>query len=191
MILSNAGILAAIDAGDIDIDPLTSRDVTKPPFNTSSIDLRLGPNISVPKAGDPILHRLDQPYSADYVNRNCDAETISAGRPFILKRDRFMLAQTLERVRFPIRPGRPAYAARVEGRSSRARLGMLVHFTAPTIHCGYFGPITLEIINLGPNDIALVPDVYICQLIIETVASPPADAPNQFAGQQMPAGRIS
>jgi dCTP deaminase len=191
VILSNVGILSAIDAGDIGIEPLTSRDVTKPPFNTSSIDLRLGPNVSVPKTGDPVLYRLDQPYSPDYVNRNCDAETISAARPFILKRDKFVLAQTLERVKFPIREDRPTYAARVEGRSSRARLGMLVHFTAPTIHCGYYGPITLEIINLGPNDIALVPDVYICQLIVESVASVPADAPNQFAGQQMPAGKIA
>ncbi len=87
-----------------------------------------------------------------------------------------------------MRAGRPTYAARVEGRSSRARLGMLVHFTAPTIHSGFFGPIALEIINLGPNDIALVPNVYICQLIVETVSEAPVKAPNQFAGQERPAG---
>ena len=65
---------------------------------------------------------------------------------------------------------------------------MLVHFTAPTVHSGFDGKITLEIINLGPNTIALTPRVFICQLIIEQLSGTPNDAPNQFFGQTRPAG---
>jgi dCTP deaminase len=188
VILSNVDILAAIDAGDLSIDPLAGRDPGAPPFNTSAVDLRLAPTILVPKQGDPITYRLDVSYSADYISRNCDRHEITRDRPFTLNRDRFVLAQTLERVSLPIRQGRPAYAARVEGKSSRARLGMLVHFTAPTIHCGFAGPITLEILNLGSAHIDLVPEVYICQLIFERMSGLPAAAPNQFIGQVSPAG---
>jgi dCTP deaminase len=56
----------------------------------------------------------------------------------------------------------PSYAARVEGRSSHARRGILVHFTAPTIHSGFKGPIALEIKNLRATAIDLTPNVYIC-----------------------------
>ncbi len=63
MILSNVGIIGALDAGDIEIDGMLERDPTRPPYNTSSLDLRLAPDISVPKEGDPVLYRLDQPYA--------------------------------------------------------------------------------------------------------------------------------
>ena len=184
MILSNDDIAKAIEERDIVIDPLAPPELE--PFNTSSLDLRLAPIIRKPNA-DPIVHRLDAPYSKEYMARN--SETFDLTRqPYTLKPNTFVLGQTLESVAFPMRTGRPAYAARIEGRSSRARLGMLVHFTAPTIHCGFFGPVTLEIINLGPNDIELRPGVFICQLIVEQVSSIPSDAANQFAGQSDPSG---
>jgi dCTP deaminase len=188
MILSNTDILAAIDAGDVLVEPLGGRDPTDAPFNTSSLDLRLARTISVPRQNDPVSYRLDAQYSSKYIDRNSDAVVLSADRPYRLRNGRFVLGQTLECVAFPIRAGRPAYAARVEGRSSRARLGLLIHFSAPTLHCGFSGPITLEIINLGPNDIELVPDIYICQLIIEEVSSIPQDVPSQFRGQWRPSG---
>ncbi len=108
--------------------------------------------------------------------------------PVSLDPNQFVLAQTIERANLPINPGRPTFAARVEGKSSRARLGMLVHFTAPTIHSGFNGKITLEIINLSQNSIQLVPDSYICQLIFERVSMEPANTKNHFSGQQTPAG---
>ncbi|HEY0613176.1 MAG TPA: dCTP deaminase [Candidatus Elarobacter sp.] len=188
VILSNVDIVAAIDAGDLAIEPLYGRDPTAPPFNTSAVDLRLGTTILVPKADDPISHRLHLSYSADYIGRNADAHEITSDRPFTLRRDRFVLARTAERVSLPIRPGRPAYAARVEGKSSRARLGMLVHFTAPTIHAGFSGCVTLEIINLGAANIDLVPGVFICQLVVERVSGLPVAVANNFSGQASPAG---
>jgi dCTP deaminase len=188
VILSNLEILEALEAGDIVIDPLSHRDPTEVPFNTTAIDLRLAPTITVPRKL-PAAQRLDAPYDAAYVARNSDQYQASAAQPVALEPNQFVLAQTMERIGLPIRPGRPTYAARVEGKSSRARLGMLIHFTAPTIHSGFDGQITLEMINLSQNSIQLVPGVYICQLIFERVSNEPANARNQFTGQVDPAGR--
>src|SRR6202034_2954534 len=58
-------------------------------------------------------------------------------------------------------------AARVEGKSSLARLGLGVHVTAPTIHAGFDGRIRLEIINHGLIPIRLRAGMRICQLIFE------------------------
>jgi len=76
-----------------------------------------------------------------------------------------VISRTLERVHLPILERGPWLAARVEGRSSYARCGLLVHFTAPTIHAGYSGQITLEIQNFGPYPIILGAGTPICQLI--------------------------
>jgi dCTP deaminase len=188
MILSNVDILAAIDTGKIVIDPLGGRDVSRSPFNTSSIDLKLSSTITVPRA-TPTSHRLDRPYDRLYYAQNSDRYEITDETPYVLKPNRFVLAQTLEKVAFPMTGNGPFYAARIEGRSSVARYGMLVHFTAPTIHCG-FGPaqITLELLNLGHNDILLTPNVSICQLIIEVISAQPDDAPNQFRTQTSATG---
>jgi len=188
MILSNLDILQAITTSDIIIDPLPPLVPGEPPFNTTTIDLRLAPTITVPRAL-PISQRLDHPYDPSFVRQNADDYCASEAQPFVLKPNEFVLASTIEQVCLPIRPGRPVYAARVEGKSSRSRLGMLVHLSAPTVHSGFGGPITLEIVNLGPNSIQLVPKVYICQLVFECVSETPENAPNQFSGQTTPAGR--
>ena len=85
---------------------------------------------------------------------------------------------------------RPALAARIEGKSSRARFGLLVHFTAPTIHAGWSGRITLEIMCLGKNPLKLYPGLPICQLIIEEVAGTPTESESQFQGQEHPTGKV-
>lgn len=65
-------------------------------------------------------------------------------------------------------------AARIEGRSSFARLGLAVHMTAPTIHSTFRGHITLEIRNFGPFPLAVKPgQTRICQLIFEGLKSMP------------------
>lgn len=79
----------------------------------------------------------------------------------------FVLVRTLERVELPIKS---KLAARVEGRSTLARLGLTVHMTAPTIHAGFGGKITLEMLNHGPFTLKLRPNVSeVCQLTIECV----------------------
>jgi dCTP deaminase len=61
----------------------------------------------------------------------------------------------------------------VDGKSTRARTGILVHLTAPTIHAGWSGKIVLEIANLGPFHFVLREDDVIAQLTVATVSSPP------------------
>jgi dCTP deaminase len=79
-------------------------------------------------------------------------------------------------------------AGRIEGKSSFARLGLLVHFTAPTIHNSFDGVITLEIMNFGVYPIALTLDRPICQLLVEEVVGDPDEYMSQFQGQRRPAG---
>ena len=79
-------------------------------------------------------------------------------------------------------------AARIEGKSSRARIGLLIHFTAPTVHPGFSGLLTLEMINLGPARILLRPEMPIAQLIVEEVKGLPFENYSQFQNQTTPAG---
>ncbi len=75
-------------------------------------------------------------------------------------------------------------AARVEGKSSLARLGIAVHMTAPTIHSGFKGKVRLEVVNYGPLPIRLRPGMRICQLIFEqTLGTPEKGYQGQFLGQ--------
>jgi dCTP deaminase len=112
-------------------------------------------------------------------------------RPFTLRPHQFVLAITLEHILLPLKASRKngiIYGARVEGRSSVARSGVLIHFTAPTIHPGFGkpttgSPIALEICNLGEWDFLLYPDMAICQLIVEVVRGKAAPTANQFARQ--------
>lgn len=81
-------------------------------------------------------------------------------------------------------------AGRVEGRSQLARIGLMVHLTAPTIHYGFRGTLTLEMVNHGPFYLKLVPGrTPICQLIFERVESY-SGAPRQstFHDQPDPSG---
>jgi dCTP deaminase len=74
--------------------------------------------------------------------------------------------------------------ARVEGKSSLARIGLSIHVTAPTIHAGFEGRIRLEIMNHGILPIRLKPEMRICQLILEqTVGTPDKGYQGQFRGQ--------
>jgi dCTP deaminase len=189
MILSNVEILKAIERGDFNITPLAGKDPTRAPFNTSAVDLRLGPQINVFKSdGVPVNFDLRKPGLANFLHMHSEKHSISANRPYALNKGDFILGQTMERVSFPLLKGPKCYSARVEGKSSLARCGIIVHFTAPTIHAGFSGPITLEIINLGPITFMLYPEMFFCQLIIEEVCGTPAESPNQFSGQVSPSG---
>lgn len=190
MILSNVEILAAVRAGQLSIEPLTSTDPARAPFNTSAIDLHLSNEISIPRTDDrPVQLDLRRGSIASFLHAHSEHRTLHDDQPYSLKPGRFILANTRERIDFPISVAAERFlAGRVEGKSSLARCGLLVHFTAPTIHAGFEGRITLEMINLGPADILLTPGMPICQLIVEEVKGRPADAPNQFRGQMRPAG---
>jgi dCTP deaminase len=190
VILSDVGIRAAIAAGDIDIDPHPDDDQ----FTTSSIDLFLGggfkvwdgKRLTVPGL-TPTLDLVLQNYQATAASYLIDPP-LDANGAFVLQPGQFVLAVTREKINLR-RTAR--LAARVEGRSSLARLGLVVHLTAPTIHAGFSGTITLEMVNFGPFHLRLVPDeTRVCQLIFEQLSGEPGqDLDTRFMGQSDPTGR--
>lgn len=102
-------------------------------------------------------------YTAELVQRRMNQVIVRTGG--------FLLWQTKERV------GTPTDGAElicfVDGKSTRARAGIVVHLTAPTIHSSWAGKIVLEIANLGPFDIVLQEDDVIAQLTVARITSPP------------------
>jgi len=193
MILSNRAIFAALDERRLIIDPEPSPRTSEEnsvdcPYQTSSVDLRLGNEVTWLKKDLPITIALSRGKFAALFGSNSISRILTEEQPFVLESGKFVLANTLERVELPIFDDKPCLAARVEGKSSYARCGLLIHFTAPTIHAGFSGRITLEIMNLGPSPIALTPGKPICQLIIEEVHGIPLRNDSQFQGQIKPGG---
>lgn len=190
MILSNVEILNCLNAGLFSIKGIAGLDPTKPPFNTSAVDLRLGDEIFEPnQTPTPSQLDLTNPGIAQHLAKNGTRCKITQSQPYSLSPNKLILAKTIEAVDFPLlNSSSICYSARVEGKSSLARCGILVHFTAPTIHAGFRGTITLEIINLGIHKFLLTPGMYVCQLIIEEVKGVPLGAPSQFHGQSTAVG---
>ncbi len=109
------------------------------------------------------------------------AITISARKGFLFEPNRLLLAWTREYVK--LEP-HARIAARVEGKSSLARLGIAVHITAPTIHAGFEGQIRLEMYNHGKLPVRLRVGMRICQLILEqTLGVPVQGYKGRFSGQ--------
>ena len=139
------------------------------PYNSSSVDLRLASDLRVPDGDLSLTFDLSRGNVAGTLDKLFKPVAI-AEAGYRLEPRSFVLGRTIEKVKLPI-DGR--LAARIEGRSSFARTGLLIHFTAPTIHPGFEGTITLEIMNLGPLAVTLTPGIRICQLIVETVEGEP------------------
>jgi dCTP deaminase len=186
MILSDRGIERAIRNGHIRIDPLPDPSQ----FDSSSLNLRVGDDFRVWSS------RLRTEYtdhgvqldSIDLADLREFTEPLEPVRGIItIEPDAFVLVRTLEHITFPVEG---QLAARVEGRSKQARLGMTAHITAPTIHAGFGGKIVLEIKNFGPWSLRIKPnDSRLCQLIFEKVSSKPRrSASKQFADQESTLG---
>ena len=194
MILSNTSVQEALDAGRLKIEPKplplrTTGDGAECPYDTTALDLTIGDEIAWFKEGLAVNIDLRRGRFADLFGPNSESRIISEEQPFALKTGVLVLGRTHEKVTLPIMQGAgPSLAARVEGKSSDARCGLVVHFTAPTIHAGFSGRITLELINLGPIPIMLYPGAPICQLIIEEVRGVPFRNDSQFQQQAHPSG---
>jgi dCTP deaminase len=196
MILSNLALHEALDAKRLIIEPEPHpRFPTAAqgcPYDSHSVDLRLGAELLVPEQGAYIFD-VTLPNLTDFLGRISTKVTLEAARPYILEPNRFVLGITLERVALPIAvpmnlQTNTCVAARIEGKSSRARCGVLIHFTAPTVHPGWDGPLALEIINLGPAPFVLKLGMPIAQLIVEEVKGIPFQKLSQFQGQTSPGG---
>ena len=196
MILSNISIHQVLDQGRLVINPQPSprqlSDVSaKCPYQTSAVDLCLGDEIAFFNQGNlpPVQIDLRKGNFNTLFGPHSTTCKLTEEQPYVLRPNKLVLGRTHEAVELPLFGDGISLAARVEGKSSYARCGLLVHFTAPTIHAGFKGTITLELINLGPLDIALYPRMPICQLIIEQVDGIPFRNDSQFQNQLRPGGR--
>lgn len=138
MILSNSEIFRALDERRLITTPepaprTAPSDGTRYPFQTSSVDLRLGHEIAYFKDDLPVSIDMRGGKFNTLFGANSISHRITKEQPYYLQTGKFVLGNTLERVELPIMDSDTSLAARVEGRSSLARCGLLVHFTAPTI----------------------------------------------------------
>jgi dCTP deaminase len=175
MILTDREIQLAIVNRQITVSPEPGEDA----YSSSSLDLSLDEpgDLWLKLPGQPI-----RPGAAGYKYNLLAARKQRVSlNGFTLMPGMFLLAWTRETVALP---STSRLAARVEGKSSLARLGIGVHLTAPTIHAGFTGQIQLEMYNFGPNEIILDVGMPICQLIFETTLGTPIKGyTGQFAGQ--------
>ncbi|MEM4663016.1 MAG: dCTP deaminase [Candidatus Diapherotrites archaeon] len=91
---------------------------------------------------------------------------VPKGKPFVIHPNEFALAVTKEYVKLP-----SDIMARLDGRSSLGRLGIIVHSTAGSIDPGFEGTITLEMTNIARVPVQLWPGMKICRLTFETLTS--------------------
>jgi dCTP deaminase len=179
MILPDREIKAALAKKSIIIDPAPPPDA----YASTSVDLTLDPRLRVFRTGtgviiDPGMRGYQAKALLDSVT---DPQTIPA-QGWDFPPGELVLGWTGERVELKLKG---KVAARVEGKSGLARLGLGIHVTAPTIHAGFIGTIQLEMINHGPMHIKFRPGMAICQIIFEMTKGIPEKAyKGQFAGQR-------
>jgi len=168
MILTDREIKIAIDRELINIDPTPAPAA----FSSTSVDFTLDPQVRVFHAAVGSGLQID-PGSPEYnYHEIADMITVKTDidEKYTLPGKELLLAWTKETLSLPTKA---RMAARVEGKSSLARLGIGIHITAPTIHAGFSGQIQLEIINHGPAPVILRPGMRICQIIFESTLGTP------------------
>lgn len=177
MLLSDRDISAQIDGGRVRLEPFEASMI-----QPSSVDVRLDRYFRLfdnhlypfidPAQEQPDLTRLVE---------------VGADEAFVLHPGEFVLASTLERVTLP-----DDLAARVEGKSSLGRLGLLTHATAGFVDPGFVGHVTLELSNVATLPIKLWPGMKIGQLCFFRLSSPAehpygsAERGSHYQGQRGP-----
>jgi dCTP deaminase len=177
MIFSDRTIHEAIDAGRVSIDPFDP-DLVQP----SSVDVRCDHRFRVfENHRYPIIDPKEP--QADLTTEVEASQEV----PFILHPGEFVLGTTLETIRLG-----DDVVARLEGKSSLGRLGLLIHSTAGFIDPGFRGQVTLELSNVANLPIAIYPEMKIGQISFYQMTTP-ADHPygsaslgSKYQGQSGP-----
>ena len=176
MILCDRTIKELIRRGEIEIVPYDESLV-----GPSSIDLRLGNDFLLFD-----LKRIEAIDPSRPVDNYLEKVHVNDGESIILHPGQFIIATTLEYIRLP-----PYISARIEGRSSIARLGVIVHSTGGFVDAGFEGQLTLEISNINIVPIKLYPRMRIAQLAF-FMQNKPSEIPynkrrtSKYVGQRGP-----
>ncbi|MDG6777712.1 dCTP deaminase [Thiomicrorhabdus sp. zzn3] len=165
MKLSDRDIIQHLKVGKITIDPQPKPEKIK----GISVDLRLDNRFRV--FNDHTAPFIDLSGPRDEVQKIMDTVMgeeilIPEGEAFFLHPGELALAATYESVTIP-----DDLVGWLDGRSSLARLGLMVHVTAHRIDPGWNGQIVLEIFNSGKLPLALRPGMDICAINFETLSS--------------------
>jgi dCTP deaminase len=156
-VLSDGTILQLVREGRIGVEPWDPEMV-----QPASIDLRLGDSFRVFHN-----HRATAIDLRDPPANLTEEVVVPPGEPFVIHPGEFCLGRTLEWVRIP-----NDIVARIEGKSSLGRLGLIVHATAGFCDPGFEGTLTLELNNLTRVPIRLYPALPIAQLSFMTLDKP-------------------
>ena len=149
MVLSDKTIREEVEAGRIVIDPFDEGMI-----QPSSIDVRVDSSYRV-------FNNTRYPYIDVKQPMEDLTELVrtEGDEPFILHPGEFVLGQTLEKVTLP-----NDLVARLEGKSSLGRLGLLIHSTAGFVDAGFSGNLTLELSNVANLPITIYEGMPIGQL---------------------------
>jgi dCTP deaminase len=149
VVLSDKTIREQIESGRIEIDPYDGSLI-----QPSSIDVRVDRRFRV-------FHNARYPYIdvRQPMEELTELVEVSGDEPFILHPGEFVLGQTLEKVTLP-----DDLVARLEGKSSLGRLGLLIHSTAGFVDPGFSGNLTLELSNVANLPITIYEGMPIGQL---------------------------
>jgi dCTP deaminase len=156
-VLSDGTIRRLVDEGRIEIEPWDPSLV-----QPASVDLRLGTSFRVFHN-----HRISAIDLRDPPKNLTEHVEIADDATFVIHPGEFVLGVTLERVAIP-----DDVVARIEGKSSLGRLGLIVHATAGFVDPGFAGTLTLEITNLTRVPIKLYPNLPIAQLSFMALDQP-------------------
>jgi dCTP deaminase len=154
-VLSDGSILRLVEEGRITIRPWDPGHV-----QPASVDLRLGDSFRVfHNHRAAAIDLRDPPTNL--------TEEVKTGDVFVIHPGEFVLGVTREYVELP-----DDIVARIEGKSSLGRLGLIVHATAGFVDPGFKGTLTLEITNLTRVPIKLYPGLLIAQLSFMALDAP-------------------
>ncbi|MEO5376345.1 MAG: dCTP deaminase [Magnetococcus sp. DMHC-6] len=164
MRLSDVDIKTRLDSGVIVIDPFPSEEC----FGSFSIDVRLGHVFRIfQRSHTPYLDLSDPGGEFALKEETMQKIVIADDERFFLHPGEFALGMTLERIKLA-----SDIVGWLDGRSSLARLGLMVHITAHAIDPGFDGHVTFEFFNAGRLPLALKPGLRIGAISFESLSSP-------------------
>jgi dCTP deaminase len=161
MLVSNRGILEEIRFENIVIQPFR-QELIQP----ASYDVTLCPDFKVQMQFEKLSDAPDIDPKEDSSEYFTDVH-VPKGSAFALEPGAFVLASTFETIALGAN-----ISARVEGKSSLGRLGLVIHATAGFIDPGFEGQITLELTNSGTMPLLLWPGMKIAQLCFYHLPEP-------------------